>query len=104
MQTRWRSGSMPGGSGKIGTGITKWFRNRYHKVVPKPLKPRYHKVVLQGRVTKWSHYLYLGVGAGDEAGSVPDPEQLARVKDRLVPRKYKLPHSKQQDAGPAAAA
>ena len=37
-------------------------RNRYHKVVPKPSNHRYHKVVLLGRVTKWSHYLYLGRG------------------------------------------
>jgi hypothetical protein len=40
-------------------------------VVPKRSNHRDHKVVLQGRVTKWSHYLYLGAGAGDEAATFP---------------------------------
>jgi hypothetical protein len=45
-------------------------------VVPKPVSqsgpekpcPRYHKVVQRVRVTKWSHYLYLGVGGGGVGG------------------------------------
>src|SRR6516162_5289732 len=56
-----------GASAPAKTGTTKWFRNRYHKVVPKRLNSRYHKVVPQGRVTKWSHYLYRGGGVGDVA-------------------------------------
>ena len=52
-------------------------RNRHHKVVPKPVPQSGPETVQSpgpqsgpaGRVTKWSHYLYLGAGAGDEAAT-----------------------------------